>query len=91
MIPPLHFTQVGDHLLRERPLMETAALRSTDVIRRGHGLRRLLPCSESAMWGNRRGSRTLVEEQLLSYSDICKFFSSMAPSLDDRLLAGERG
>ena len=46
MIPPLHFTQVGDHLLRERPLMETAALRSTDAIRRGHGLRRLLPCSE---------------------------------------------
>ena len=46
MIPPLHFTQVGDHLLRERPLMETAALRSTDVIRRGHGLRRRLRCSE---------------------------------------------
>ena len=46
---------------------------------------------KSAMWGSRRGSRTLVEEQLLSYSDIYKFFSSMAPSLDDRLLAGERG
>ena len=45
MIPPLHFTQVGDHLLRERPLMKTAALRSTDVIRRGHGLRLLLPRS----------------------------------------------
>ena len=46
---------------------------------------------QSAMWGCRRDNRTLVEEQLLSYSDICKFFSSMAPSLDDRLLAGERG
>ena len=46
---------------------------------------------KSAIWGGRRRSRTLVEEQLLSYSDICKFFSSMAPSLDDRLLAGERG
>ena len=31
MIPPLHFTQVGDHLLRERPLMETAALRFADA------------------------------------------------------------
>ena len=46
---------------------------------------------KSAIWGGRRDNRTLVEEQLLSYSDICKFFSSMAPSLDDRLLAGERG
>ena len=46
---------------------------------------------KSAIWRNRRDNRTLVEEQLLSYSDICKFFSSMAPSLDDRLLAGERG
>ena len=46
---------------------------------------------KSAIWGSRRDNRTLGEEQLLSYSDICKFFSSMAPSLDDRLLAGERG
>ena len=31
MIPPLHFTQVGDHLLRERPLLESAALRFADA------------------------------------------------------------
>ena len=66
MIPPLHFTQVGDHLLRERPLMETAALRSTDAIRRGYGLRRRLPCLEERNMGGRRDNRTLGEEQLLS-------------------------
>ena len=31
MIPPLHFTQFGDHLLRERPLLESAALRFADA------------------------------------------------------------
>ena len=67
MIPPLHFTQVGDHLLRERPLMETAALRSTDAIRRGHGLRRRLRCSEERNMGEsaeqpdaRRGAAAII-------------------------------
>ena len=55
MIPPLHFTQVGDHLLRERPLMETAALRSTDAIRRGYGLRRCLPCLAERNMGGAAG------------------------------------
>ena len=31
MIPPLHFTKVGDHLLRERPLLGAAALRFADA------------------------------------------------------------
>ena len=67
MIPPLHFTKVGDHLLRERPLMETAALRSTDAIRRGYGLRRCLPCSEECNMGGpagqpdaRRGAAAII-------------------------------
>ena len=67
MIPPLHFTQVGDHLLRERPLMETAALRSTDAIRRGYGLRRCLPCSVERNMGGpagqpdaRRGAAAII-------------------------------
>ena len=31
MIPPLHFTEFGDHLLRERPLLGAAALRFADA------------------------------------------------------------
>ena len=45
MIPPMHFTKVGDHSLRERPLMETAALGSADATQCGHGLRRSSPAA----------------------------------------------
>ena len=31
MIPPRHFMKVGDHLLRERPLLGAAALRFADA------------------------------------------------------------
>ena len=51
------------------------------------------PTNQSVVVVEGEGQCAVNEEQLLSYmySDIYKFFSSMAPSLDDRLLAGERG
>ena len=65
-----------DRSLRERPLMETAALRSADAMRRGHGLRRRPAAPQSRDIGCGGGAATRV--------------SSMAPSLPDRLGAGER-
>ena len=48
MIPPLHFTEFGDHLLRERPLLGAAALRFADAYLtwpRTHALILVLPKS----------------------------------------------
>ncbi len=51
MIPPLHFTEFGDHLLRERPLLGAAALRFADAYLtwpRTHAL--ILVLRRAAIW-----------------------------------------
>ena len=95
MIPPLHFTSVdfvgtGDHSLRERPLMEAAALGSADATRCGHGLRRPPAAPMSRDIGCAAAGQPEAHRLAVAAShDSCQLFPGMVPSLPDRLGAGE--